>query len=340
MNSHGLQHLCLTQSPLITLVFQAAMKHLEIPAESMKSISRRSVKPAAAGLCLDDLSDALESHYKKADRRGYLECRAEFVRKVREITGGGKFLAYLPHLQRLFYQEIVAHPDCEGYLFVEEGFTSMDWQARQTVEMSTGKRLLSVLRAWWTGSRFDARRAMFDIADRKFRGAVSISPQAFSGMPGVVNVASRIPPYRSAGGPKNVYVIFDTSYLHRGIRWEDYQQAAVGAILAEAADAASIRVKFHFADPQVAAHFDSLKRQCAAAGRLTLLESDFSVEDHLTADDCLLFGVSSLGYYAATFGGRVKCFAPEVTGLDLAAWIGRGLLPRDFPEVVGLPPSP
>ncbi len=340
MNRTGLQHLCLTQSPLITLVFQTAMKHLEIPAGSLKSISRRSVKPAAAGMCLDDLSAALEAHYKKADRRGYLASRAELVQKVREITDGEKFLAYLPHLQRLFYQEIVAHPDCEGYLFVEEGFTSMDWQARQAVDMNAGKRALSALRAWWTGSRFDAQRAMFDIADRKFRGAISISPQAFSGMTGVVNVAPWIPRYHSTGGPKNVYVILDTSYLHRGIRWEDYEKAAVVAILTEAAEAASIRVKFHFADTQASAHFESMRQKCAATGGLTLLESDFSVEDHLTADDRLLFGVSSLGYYAAIFGGRVKCFAPEVAGLDLPAWIRRGLLPRDFPEVVGLPPSP
>ena len=75
----------------------------------------------------------------------------------------------------------------------------MDWQARQTVRMKFGKRLQNRLRTAWTGSAFDAQRPMFDCGHPKFRGAVAISPHAFSGMPEVLNVSAQVPRYPVTG---------------------------------------------------------------------------------------------------------------------------------------------
>ena len=335
MSDSALQHLCVTHSPLVTHIFQAAMRHLNVPADSVSSISRRSVKPAGKGLCLDELSDELESSYKRFHRTAHSRCRAEIQREVRRINSGREFIAYLPHLQRALYQEIAAHPDCRGYRFIEEGFTSMDWQARQTVKMKFGKRLQNSLRTWWTDSAFDARRPMFDCSHPKFCGAVSISPHAFTGMPGVVNVSAMVPRYPANGGLGNLYVVLDTSYLHREIRWEAYRSAVVAAIAREASGDMPVRVKFHFADESAAARFESLVADLPGQP-LTLLEPSFSIEEKLSAADRVLFAVSSLGYYAAIFGANVKCFAPDIAGFELGQWVRRGLLPPNFAEIAGL----
>lgn len=331
-----MQHLCITHSPLVTHIFQAAMRHLDVPAGSVTSISRRSVKPVGKGLCLDGLSDELEACYKRFDRTGYSRCRAEIQRQVRELNGGREFIAYIPHLQRALYQEVAAHPDCRGYRFIEEGFTSMDWQSRQTVKMKPVKRIQNTLRAWWTGSAFDVLRPMFDCADPKFSGAISISPYAFSGMPEVMNVSAHIPRYPAGEGTGKLYVVLDTAYLHRGIRWEDYRNAMVRAIAREAAGCETVRIKFHFADESAATRFQSIQADLPNL-RLSLLEPSFSIEENLTAADRVLFAVSSLGYYAAIFGADVKCFAPDIEGFDLDQWLRRGLLPPDFPEIASIP---
>ncbi len=338
MNPLSICHLCLTQSPLITLVFQAAMDELEVPPDSVRSISRRSVKPAGQGVCLDDLSTRLDERYKKFDRRGYSQLLAELRGKVAEITGGRKFIAYIPHTQRLMYQEIIGLPECNGYRFVEEGFTSMAWRTHQGPRSSLRKRFVSRLRTWWTGSAFRSSRDMFDVTNQGFLGAVAISRHAFATMDRVTNVGARICRYEIGDGRKRLFVILDTSYIHRGIQWADYSDALVGAVLDEAADAQELMIKFHFADNECQSHFSELKEKISLEAGLPmrLLSGDFAVEEQLTASDLVIFSVSSLGYYAAGFGAQVRCFAPQVKGMDIDTWIRKGGLPADFPEVVKL----
>ena len=329
-------HLCLTQSPLITMVFQGAMKEMGVPADQIRSVSRRSVLPAGEGRCLDDLSDRLEAAYKGFRRGEYRRLQEELRRQIDEITGSRGFLAYIPHTQRLMYQEILAHPKCLGYLFVEEGFTSMSWKGHQAVKAGTGKRLQYRLRSAWTGSSFRFDREMFDVRSKGFRGAIAISKHAFTGMEKVTDVSKWIRRYEPQGQPKRVFAVLDTCYLHRGIRWDDYADALVEAVNAEAAPETEVFIKFHFVDTEAEGKFAALKKRIQAR-TMTLLPREFSVEDALSADDRLLFGVSSMGYYVAIFGGSVRCFAPAVKELDVGQWIAKGGLPGDFREIVGLP---
>lgn len=338
MNENTRYHLCLTHSPLTSIVFEAAMKLHGVPAWLIKSISRRSVSPVGSGLMLDDLSDIFKSAYRNFDRHLYTQAKAQLGDYLEELTNGKLFLAYIPHTRQILYQETISHPNCAGYYLIEEGFTSMAWLSHQTLRYSFLKRLQHTLRKSWSGSCFSIARDMFDTTDPRFCGAISISHQAFVGMPSVLNVSSGVPCYTRQGELKRLYVILDTSYLHRGIRWQDYEEALVGAIVEEYTLASRILVKFHFADNRVSERFISLGNRVAAAGggQLELLDHEFSVEAELTGDDCLLFGVSSLGYYAAIFGGKVKCCASEIKGLDVEQWMANGLLPQDFAEVVGL----
>lgn len=323
-------HLCLTHSPLVTMVFQTAMTHLDIPEGCIRSISRRGVRPAGQGISLDELSDDLELRFKGFQRTGYRRTLQKIRNLVDDLIEGRKFIVYLPHLNRILYQEIIAHPACAGYLFVEEGFTSMNWKSTKS---SIGKRLKNRLRSLWSGSAFRGNRAMYDTVHPKFQGALAISESAFQGMKKVLNVAPWIPAYPSSEEPGTLYVILDTSYLHRGIRWESYQSALVKALRNEASSGRNIAIKFHFADVESKAHFRSIRNEIGAA---ELLARDFSVEDHFCAGDLLFFAVTSLGYYVAKFGGKVKCFALTIEGLDLEKWVAEGLLPADFSATVGL----
>ena len=149
-------HLCLTHSPLTSAVFEAAMKRLDVPPDRIRSFSRRAVAPVGSGVRLDDLSDNLQSAYKRFDRRGYARLRSALVHRLEELTGGESFLAYIPHTRQIVYQEMIDHPKCAGYFFIEEGFTSMAWKSHRNVKLSRAKRFQHAIRKLWTGSRFNA----------------------------------------------------------------------------------------------------------------------------------------------------------------------------------------
>ena len=322
-------HLCLTHSPLVSMVFQTAMTHLKVPDDRIRSISRRGVTPAGQGVCLDDLSDEMEAQFKSFQRWHYRRSLREFRDIINNLTGSRKFIAYLPHLNRIFYQEVIAHPNCVGFLYVEEGFTSMNWKSKRRSKASFGKRLKNQLRGLWTGSAYGGKEAMYEIEYPKFRGALAISELAFQGMERVLNVTPWISPYPVSKGAVTTYVILDTSYLHRGIPWDSYRMALVAALLGEIASGRSIAIKFHFADECSKERFQEIREEI---GTGILLERDFSVEDHFCAGDLLLFAVSSLGYYVAKFGGMATCFASKIEGMDLNEWIAEGRLPADFPK--------
>lgn len=333
----GLYHLCLTQSPLISMVFRAAIRKMGIPPERVRSISRRSVKPVGEGVCLDGLSDRMEAAYKGFKRKVYRELKRELGSELERMTEGGPFHAYIPHTQRLMYQEVLAHPLCQGYCFVEEGFTSMSWEVLQTANLPLKKRLQNKMRSWWVDSAFDAERYMFDVSDPKFRGAVAISRNAFRGMEHVTDVSEEIHHYTRGEEPSRWFVVLDTSYLHRGILWQDYEDALVDAIAEASAEKPDVIVKFHFVDDKAVEHFEAIRARVEdKVGELTCVGRDFSVEEALRANDVVVFAVSSLGYYVSLFGGAVHCFANRIRGLDVSVWIKEGRLPEDFRKVVGL----
>lgn len=340
MTDQGTIHLGVSHSPLTTLVFRAAMADRHIPGDAIRSFTRRSVEVLGKGVQLDELSDRMQAAYKKWDRKGYQRLKSEFHRHLDELTAGRRFLAYLPHTRQIVYQETLSHPRCEGYLFLEEGFTSMAWSTGWGETPPFMKRLLNRLRGAMVGSAYRFSRPLFDIASPGFRGAFAISKQAFSGMSGRHDVSSSLAPLKPADGHRRIFVILDTSYLHRGIRWDDYCRELVDAVRRLQPDGfAAILVKFHFADSLRVKRFEEIRRTLEDLPGVTtsLLPPEISVEETLRSGDAVVFGVSSLGYYAALMGARVVCFAPQVTGISLDRWIAQRLLPVDFPEITGTP---
>lgn len=327
-------HLCLSHSPLTSLVFQAGMREMNIPARQVRSITRRSVRPVGEGICLDDLADRMERSYKAFRRSDYRRSIDELDGHLETLTGGKPFIAYIPHTHRILYQEITGHPCCAGYVFLEEGFTSMGWKTRLGLEMDFLKRVQNGLRTLWSGSHYRPARPMFDHHAPGYRGALAISPHAFHGMPGVRDVSSFVPAFAPASAAPRLFVVLDSSYLHHGIRWENYEAAMVDAILAD--DAESILIKFHFADRQAVSRFAALRDRIAPR-KAVFLEKDYPIEENFRVNDRILFAVSSLGYYTALFGCGVRCFAPSIKGLDVKQWIARQALPPDFEQVVRIP---
>ena len=323
-------HLCLTHSPLTSLVFQAGMLELGVPVEKIRSLTRRAVRPVGTGICLDDLADHMEQYYKKFNRSAYRRSIRDLYDQLDKLTQGTPFVAYIPHTQRIIYQEVINHPACAGYWFIEEGFTSMAWDSRGR-ELSPAKRVHYQLRTIWSGSHYTSGRQMFDCHDPKYRGALAISQHAFRGMPDVHNVFNSVAVIKPGTGQSRVFVVLDSSYLHHGIRWECYESAMVAAIRARAEDA--VFIKFHFADSQAAARFAAVSNKIVPK-QAVLLERDYPIEENLCVGDVVLFAVTSLGYYTALFGGSVECFAPAIHGLDVKQWIDKQSLPPDFEDVV------
>lgn len=331
-------HLCVTHSALVTRVFEAAMRLREIPAEEVRSIARRAAPLSGSGLHLDDLSDELELHFRKGDRKGYHEACGRLDAALRSLTGGRPFEAYIPHANKILYQEIICHPQCSGYSFVEEGFTSMVWSTRRNARFTPAKIFRNHLRTWRIRPRYQFKRPMFVHSLPHFRAAYAISGRAFLGMPGRTDVADHVTPLPAGNQPGQTYLILDACYLHAGVRWEDYENALVAAVLGQAVPSGEVLVKFHFADSAVAVRSESVRRRLADGGgpRLRLLEADFPVEENLARQDVLLFALTSLGYYAALTGARVSCFAGSIEGVSISAWIRDGRLPEDFPKVAGM----
>ena len=331
-------HLCVTHSALVTQIFEAAMRLLCIPAEDVRSISRRGAPLSGTGLNLDDLSDEIELHFRKCDRKGYQEACARLDAALRSLTGGRPFEAYIPHVNKILYQEIISHPRCSGYSFIEEGFTSMAWSTRRNARFTPAKIMRSYLRAWRIRPRYNFKLPMFVHSLPHFRAAYAISGQAFRGMPGRTDVSACVTPLPAGSPPWKTYLILDACYLHAGIRWEDYENALVTAVRGQSVPSGEVLVKFHFADAGAAAGFESIRQRLADDGgpRLSLLGADFPVEKNLTQQDVLLFALTSLGYYAALTGTRVSCFAGDIKGVSIPAWIRDGRLPEDFPKVVGM----
>lgn len=331
-------HLCVTHSSLVTQVFEAAMRLLQIPVEDVRSIARRDAPLSGSGLHLDDLSDELERHFRKCDSKGYHEACERLDAALRSLTGGRPFEAYIPHANKILYQEIICHPQCSGYSFVEEGFTSMVWSTRRNARFTPAKIFRHHLRAWRIRPRYQFKRPMFVHSLPHYRAAYAISSRAFLGMPGRTDVSACVTPPLAGNPPGKTYLILDACYLHAGVRWEDYENALVAAVRGQAVPSGEVLVKFHFADADPNAKFESIRQRLDEDGgpRLCLLGADFPVEKNLMQQDMLLFALTSLGYYAALTGARVSCFAGRIEGVSISAWIRDGRLPEDFPKVVGM----
>jgi hypothetical protein len=182
---------------------------------------------------------------------------------------------------------------------------------------------------------------MFDHSLPHYRAAFAISGAAFHGMTGRIDVAPGLPPLRPGTPPGSVYLVLDMYYRLAGKSWEAYSNAMARAVRLHSHADADVRIKFHPSDSDVSRKFESLRRRLADQGfsRVCLLGLEFQTEEELTARDLLIFGFSSVGYYAAIQGARVACFADETEDDFIASLIGRGKLPRDFREVIGLPPA-
>ena len=332
-------HLCVTHSPLVTQIFEAAMRLLAIPPDEVRSIARRDAPFSGRGLNLDDLSDEMELRFRKCDRKGYQEACGRLDSALRTLTGGRPFEAYIPHANKILYQEILTHPLCLGYSFIEEGFTSMAWSTRRNARFTPTKIFRNHLRTWWIRPRYQFERPMFVHTLPHFRAAYAVSAQAFLGMAGRTDVSACVTPLPEGTPPGKTYLILDACYLHAGIRWEDYENALLAAVRGQSVASGEILVKFHFADADRVLRFEGIHQRLAAVAngpRLSLLGADFPVERNLTQQDVLLFALSSLGYYAALTGARVSCFAGNLKGVSVPAWIHNGRLPDDFPKVVGM----
>ena len=336
--------LCVTHSPLVTRVFLAAMRHQKIPESAIRSIARRGVSFPGEGLCLDEVSVEMEECFGKFDRSGFSALRERFEKALHGLTGGRSFEAYIPHANRILYQEIIRHPQCIGYSFLEEGFTSMAWDRwpKARARATWSKVLRNHLRTWWVSPRYRFNRPMFEHSLPHYRGAYVISKHAFCGIPGRVDVSTYIPPLPPGNGTRKTYVILDSVYLHLKIPWDNYENALVSAVLMHSLASSEVRIKFHFADHRAQQRFELIRERLAKKGlsSVCMLGADFSVEDNLSSEDLLRFAVTSLGYYSALAGAQVKCFAEAVDGLPLDNLIKKGAVPEDFLQVVGASATP
>ena len=332
-------HVCVTHSPLVSRVFAAAAKELRIPESSIRYISRRGTRIPDTGVNLDVISDEMCRSFKRFDRAGYRAARGKFQAELLSLTGGRPFEAYIPHANLILYQEIIGHRDCAGYSFLEEGFTAMAWDVWRSERSSLSKTIRSVLRSMWIRPNYRVKGAMFDHSRPNYRSSFAISKPAFKDMPGRVSVAANLPSLPPGSPPGSTYVILDAAYIHCAIRWEDYEAALVGSVLAHSPPGLELRIKFHPADDDAHRRFSSISRSLVQEGygKIRLLDPDFTVEENLTANDLLIFGLTSLGYYAAVEGVRLACYADRIEGLSIPYLINRGRLPNDFREVVGLP---
>lgn len=338
MIGDGPFQLCVTHSTLVTRVFEAAMSLRGTPAGDVRTLSRRGAPFRGTGLRVDQISNELEECFKTFKRSEFRAAIDQLDAILDNLTGGKPFEAYIPHANKILYQEIICHRNCVGYSYLEEGFTSMAWSNRRNSRTSGSKLLRSHLRSWWVGARYRFNRKMFDHTLPGYQAAFAISDLAFCGMPGRRDVAAYLPPLAVGNPPGNTYIILDAIYLFQGIRWEDYENALVGAMLGGVLPAGDLLVKFHFADTEATRKFESLSQRLSATGLppLRLLDAGFAVEENLTKQDLLLFAVTAMGYYAALTGVRCNCFASEIKGLSIPALVAAGKLPGDFERIAGL----
>lgn len=338
MTTPSICHLCVTHSPLVTRVFRATALKLGIPDDCIRTIARRGNRFCGRGLLLDDVSDELERCYRKLDRKGYHAARRRLEDALDEFTGRLAFEAYVPHANKILYQEIMSHRNCTGYSFLEEGFTSMAWNTIRNARSTPSKVFRTGLRTLWIRPQYRFKRPMFDRDAPNYRAAYAISGHAFKGMPGRSDVSAFLEPFREGSPPGNIYLILDAVHLLSGVTWDAYGDALVTAVARRSWPCAELFVKFHFADAEGPTRFGDLSRRLADHGlpRLQLLGPDFSVEENLTRSDLLVVATTALGYYSALAGARVECFAGEVAGLSLTSMIAKGRLPPDFREVLGI----
>lgn len=342
MTAAAATHLCMTHSPLVTRVFEAAMRREAVPPASTGFLSRRATPFPGRGLLVDDTSDAMDLAYRKLDRTAYHAARAGLDEAIRALCGDAPFEAYVPHLNKMIYQEIVLHPRCRAWSFVEEGYPPMNWRSRMNARITPAKILRSWLRDFRVGPRYRLTRPMFDHSLPGYRAAYAISKLAFRGMPGRVDVAPDLPPLPAGQPPGRNLLILDTSYLHQGLEWKNYEQAVIGILESSVSREAPLLMKFHPADTEAQARYEALVSHLRDFGFPSIERAprDFQIEENLTAADLLVFGTTSLGYYMALAGARVRCFADRIAGLSFEDWIRRGDLPEDFRSVTGIDPPP
>ncbi|SHI84619.1 hypothetical protein SAMN02745181_1025 [Rubritalea squalenifaciens DSM 18772] len=332
MNGQQWHTIGVSHSPLVTRVFKAAMQVQKVSREDWTLLGRRSVFSKESPYSLDDLTDAMEAAYKRVDRRAYRKAKEDLTEMLCRYAPDGYEVA-LPHANQIIYQEIISHPLCRGYYLLEEGFTSMNWRHYNQRKLTWEKALKYRLRSMVTGSRFDSRRPMFDMDDQLYRGCFTVSDSAFKNVGGRRDVSEGLATLGNRGddAKRRVYVVLDSSYCNQGISWENYRDALVQVL--NRSDREEVMVKFHFADARRVERFGELQKALKLR-KLALLDSCYCIEDALMREDLVLFGLSSLGYYAQLLGCEVETFCHKIQGFDLESWVNQGWLPR---EVIGSP---
>lgn len=328
----NIAQICITHSPLVTRVYQAAMQLKQVDRGDQLVFGRRSVLPEGSEFGLDALSDQLEKAFKKGKRSSYQSKRKQLFQLLEKNAPHG-FEVTLPHLNQIIYQEIVSHTLCHGYYFAEEGFTSMNWRKYNSRNQDKAVPFKLRLRRFLTGSHFQPSREMFDAGHATYLGAFAISPDAFRDIQKRHDVSAHLPALRPAGENRTLYAVLDSSYLNQGIAWDDYLDALTRKIAESFRAGDKVFIKFHFADKDRLAHFTEITTALPEMN-LTLLDSDFCIEDALCKDDLVIFGLTSLGYYASLLGCESLSFSGDIKGFDAARWVSKGWLPEPIAKLL------
>lgn len=307
----------------------AAARH---PDATFMAISRRGCKTT---LPLAGDGEQLELQFRPKGILQGFQCIRTFDAYFSNLAEGKPFDVLICHSSDPLSQLLITHPLCRKFFYIEEGLTA-----------SVGKRMgrphngFTVLKRslWRVKSHlfYQGRIAkyspyFYDTRKAKYGGVYALSPSAFIGFPGRIQLDFRNLPATGEALKADLMILLDSQYFIGACHYEEYKQALLACVRNMAADGDIIALKFHPAEKTIERKMDLKTALLSIPGIASLheLPGEFIAERMpYSKDVTVIVGTTALGLYMGNRGFRTVTFARRLAPFSekIAAFI------NDIPE--------
>jgi len=234
-------------------------------------------------------------------------------------------------------QLLITHPLCRRFFYIEEGLTASVGKrmGRPTNGFTALKRLLWKVKShlFYQGRIAKYSSHFYDTRNAKYGGVYALSPSAFLGFPGRVQLDFRNLPPTGEALKADLLILLDSQYFIGGCHYEEYKQALLICVQNMADEGDVIAVKFHPAEKNIVRKLDLKAALLAVPGISSLdeLPGEFIAERMPYSHDLtVIVGTTALGLYMGNRGFRTVTFARRLVPFSekIAAFIND--IPQPF----------
>jgi len=281
--------------------------------------------------------EKLEAQFRPKGLLQGFQCIRSFDAYFSNLSEGKPFDVLICHSYDSFSQLLITHPLCRKFFYIEEGLTASvgKQMGRPTNGFTPLKRSIWRVksRLFYQGRITKYSSHFYDTRKAKYGGVYALSPSAFIGFPGRIQLDFQNLPSNGEALKADLLILLDSQYFIGACRAEEYKQALLECVRNIAEEGDIIAVKFHPAEKNVVRKMDLKAALLSIPGISSLheLPGEFIAERMpYSSDVTVIVGTTALGLYMGNRGFRTVTFARRLVPFSekIAAFIND--IPQPF----------